>query len=72
MDEVKSQTEQLLNLQRAAHLRADAISPSLFQFLGYRQMVAQQVLRETNDVRRNELMELYEYANKNIKTVLGL
>lgn len=66
-------TESFSNLQIAAHMRAESITPSLFQLIGNRQVVAQQLLAatETNE-RHQTLVETYNHLNNQIKMLLGI
>ena len=57
----------LENLRRAAGFDANITYPILFQHLGYRKMIAEQLLKGGDLDKMNELGELYEYVNKEIK-----
>jgi hypothetical protein len=63
----------LKRLEVATTLDANNVSPILFQLLGQRKMVAQQLLRSGgSDEKYRETIELYNYLNENIKQVIGL
>jgi hypothetical protein len=60
------------NLKHAIGFDANRSYPSLFQNLGYRRRIAEQLMNEINDERVKELTILYERINSEIKTILGL
>jgi hypothetical protein len=61
------------NLTRAASIDTENIMVSLAQLLGYRQRVAQEILKGGyNEENQRALDEQFEYLNTNIKKVLGL
>ena len=60
------------NLRRASGFDANRTYPSLFQHLGYRKRIAEQLLREIDDDKTKLLTELYERVNCEIKLIIGL
>ncbi|MFW6272436.1 MAG: hypothetical protein ACOC2U_01490 [bacterium] len=60
------------NLQRAAGFDANRTYPALFQHLGYRKLLAEQILRGGEIEKMKELEELYERVNTEIKLIIGL
>jgi len=61
------------NLQAAACFNANSITPSLFQLIGQRQIVAKDLLKLSNDSERyTSINELYTYLNNQIKEIMGL
>lgn len=60
------------NLNRAAGFDVNNIYPSLFQLLGYRKHIAEQLLRNREGENTKDLEELYNYTNDQIKLLLGL
>jgi hypothetical protein len=60
------------NLQRAAGFDANRTYPALFQHLGYRKLLAEQILRGGEHDKMKELEELYERVNSEIKLIIGL
>ena len=69
---MESQVLLRMKMQEAAHFDANTVSPSLFQSLGYRQRLAQEVLLTTDDHYREVLMTLFEDSTLRIKLILGL
>ena len=64
--------EKLNNIRIAASFDANRTYPYLFQQLGYRRHVAEQMLRSVDENEHHELSELYEYVNNSIKKTIGL
>lgn len=58
------------NLRRAAGFDANRTYPILFQHLGYRKMIAEQLLRGGEINKMKELEELYERVNTEIKLII--
>ena len=46
--------------------------PSLFELLGYRKRLAEQILRSNSSEMEKKYQEVYEYTNDQIKALLGL
>lgn len=67
-----SKLEMYEDLQRAAGFDANKIYPALFQHLGYRKCVAEQILLGGDFNRMVELELLYENINKEIKLIIGI
>ena len=59
-------------LQRAAGFDANRTYPSLFQHLGYRKLLAEQLLRGGEHDKMEELEELYERVNAEIMLIIGI
>ena len=60
------------NLHRAAGFDANRSYPLLFQHLGYRKLLAEEILRGGELHRVEALEKAYEYINNEIKDILGL
>lgn len=59
----------------AAHLEMKDVVPSLSQLIGYRQRVAQEILKHEGcsvDERTKYLWDSYNYVNSSINQLLGL
>jgi hypothetical protein len=73
--ETQSMIELQEKLRIAAHFNTERTFPHLFQLLGYRQRLAQEMLKSgdlfTPD-RDNALVETWEYVNSNILKILGI
>ena len=70
---MKSQIDLYKELQIATSFDADKTYPSLFQHLGYRKHIAEQLLYgEYNEEHKESLMESYKYINNIIIEILGL
>jgi len=73
MSETAINVDFLKKLKVATILDANKVSPILFQLLGQRKMVAQQLLRSSGfDEKYKETIELYNYLNEQIKLVIGI
>ena len=64
--------DKLNNIRIAASFDANRTYPSLFQQLGYRKRVAEQMLRSVDENEHHELNEVYEYVNNTIKAIIGV
>lgn len=64
-------TELYENLKRAAGFDANRTYPSLFQHLGYRKLLAKQLLVESDEEKYKSLIELYNRINDEIKLIIG-
>jgi hypothetical protein len=60
------------DLQRAAAFDANRAYPALFQHLGYRKKIAEDLLHANTDESNTILTELYNRVNSEIKLILGL
>jgi hypothetical protein len=67
-----SRQDELENLRRAVGFDANNTYPALFQHLGYRKLIAEQLLRGGEINKMKELEELYKQVNIKIKLILGL
>ena len=63
--------EELEKVKISAYFDAGRTMPALMQLIGYRQNVAQNLLN-SNGETHEELMEIYNYTNDQIKKVMGL
>lgn len=64
--------EKYENLKRAAGFDANRTYPALFQHLGYRKQIAEQLLREVDEEKLKALDEVYDHVNFEIKLIIGL
>lgn len=69
--EAQTAIETMEKVQVAANFNTQYAIPNLMQLIGYRQKVAQDLLR-ANSERHSELTELFNYTNEQIKKVLGI
>lgn len=61
------------NIIKCMSLEVDRIAPSLYEMLGYRKRVAQQLNKVVLDsTEGKELLQVYNYVNGNIKLLLAL
>lgn len=61
------------SLKSAAQIRADLFTPQLFQLLGYRQRLAQDILNmKTENFYYGEALADFDNCNDKIKQLLGL
>lgn len=60
------------NLLRAAGFDANKTYPHLFQHLGYRKLIAEQLLHESDSLKIAELTEMYNRINNEIKLIIGV
>jgi len=71
--ETQSRIEYLVNLKCAAGFDANKTYPLLFQHLGYRKLIAEQLLMGAFSIEQKEqLEELYNHVNSDIKLILGI
>lgn len=68
----QSMEEKLNNLRIAAGFDANRTIPGLFQHMGYRQRVAQEILKCHDEAQIKQLEDLLEATNEIIKKILGL
>jgi hypothetical protein len=62
--------EELEKINRVAfHNISDSFVPNLMQLLGYRQRVAQEIIKSDGNER---IHDLYNYTNGNIKKLLDI
>ena len=59
-------------IKSAAHIDSAQIMPHLIQLLGYRQRVAQDLIRLQGTANEYELKNTYDYMNEQIETILNL
>lgn len=69
--EEQSQIQFLEKVSLAACIRSEYTILNLVQLIGYMQHVAQELLK-ANGERFNELSELFEYTNKQIKLLIAI
>jgi len=67
-----SRMDKYNDLQRAVGFDANKICPILFQHLGYRKHVAEELLKGGEHDKMEALEELYEQVNNEIKLILGI
>lgn len=60
------------NIKRAAGFDIIRTYPSLFQHLGYRKRVAEELLHTTDETAIKLLEDVFENVNSKIKLILGL
>ena len=72
MTATESKTELYENLRRAAGFDANSTYPALFQHLGYRKRITEDLLREGDPEKIKYLTELYYRINQEIKLIIGL
>ena len=65
-------TEKIEKLRIAAFFDANRTYPALFQHLGYRKRLAEQILHEIDEQKINELNELFDRVESEIKMIIGL
>lgn len=68
----KSNVELYQNLQRACNFDANNTYPILFQHMGYRKRIAEQLLIEYDHDKLKLLTDLYDKVNNEIKLIMGL
>ncbi|MDA3807703.1 MAG: hypothetical protein PF440_07305 [Thiomicrorhabdus sp.] len=68
----ESEVRDLETLRIAAGFDANRTYPSLFQWLGYRKLVAEQLLHERDEQTLIELRTVYEAVNNTIKRIIGI
>ena len=72
MEKAQTKTELFENLHRAAGFDANRTYPALFQHLGYRKQIAEQLLHEIDREKIEQLEELYDRVNNEIKSIIGI
>lgn len=65
-------TDFIEKLQKAAGFEANRTYPLLFQHLGYRKAIAEQLLKRLNYEEQEELEEIFNRVNDEIKLIIGL
>lgn len=70
MGELAERMEFQNKLMVAAGFDSIRTYPSLFELLGYRKRLAEQILR--SNTLEKEYQEIYEYTNNQIKLLLGI
>jgi len=65
-------TEEKEKIQRAAHFNSMYVVTDMLQLIGYRQRIAQELLRGNTDEVYRDLKELYNNINDKIKKILGI
>lgn len=72
MEESQSIVDEFVKISRSASMDSLNIHSNLFQLLGYRQRVAQEILENKNDENVKELISLFNYTNEQIKKLLAI
>ncbi len=73
MGNTQSKVEILENLQQCAYMDVRNSIPSLCQLIGYRQKVAQELLKTLEANKENEEMtNVFLHCNEEIKRLLGI
>ena len=72
MSNTQARSELFENLHRAAGFDANRTYPALFQHLGYRKQIAEQLLHEFDHEKNKQLEELYDRVNNEIKLIIGI
>lgn len=72
MMESQSRFELQKELTCAAGFDANRTYHALYQHLGYRKAIAQQILQEINEDKLKDLFEMYQRINHEIKLIIGI
>ena len=68
---IKSSEESLRLIQASASIEVNHLLPNLMRLIGYRQRVAQELLSRPES-NKDELSELYDHINDQIKILLAI
>ena len=69
---IQAVSEEREKIQRAAHFNSMYVITDMMQLIGYRQRIAQELLRGNTDEVYKDLKELYNNINDKIKRILGI
>ena len=69
---IQAVSEEREKIQRAAHFNSMYVITDMMQLIGYRQRIAQELLRAHTDEVYDDLKELYNNINDKIKRILGI
>ena len=69
---IQAVSEEKEKIQRAAHFNSMYVVTDMLQLIGYRQRIAQELLRGNTDEVYRDLKELYNNINDKIKKILGI
>ena len=69
---IQAVSEEKEKIQRAAHFNSMYVITDMMQLIGYRQRIAQELLRAHTDEVYDDLKELYNNINDKIKRILGI
>jgi len=69
---IQAVSEEREKIQRAAHFNSMYVITDMMQLIGYRQRIAQELLRGNTDEVYDDLKELYNNINDKIKRILGI
>lgn len=59
-------------VQIAAGFDSNRVHPSLYQHMGYRKAIAEQILNDPNPEQQEQLEELFVRVTNEIKYILGI
>jgi len=72
MENTRAVVDDLRLIQEAAGFDSTNLMGSLSQLIGYRQRIAQTMLRTNSDEEHHELKQAFEYTQSKIKLLLAI